>query len=305
MSTPVEPLKSSPFVTIKDGLEKPPIFIIHGVCGRVQFSKLAGQIQTHNPVYGIQARGTDGIEPPFDRIEDMSSFYLEALTHFYPHGAYILIGYSFGGLIALEMAQQLIENGRCVPLLFLVDAYPHPRFLEPNQRKRLFLRRMGRHFEKMRQLSLPAAFFYFIKGFKNRLRVFSTRSKTLAKPYHERDSALKLVETKAYDALAVYKPKFYPGKINFVAPDEKSFFPERPEPVWANLANELEVDFIPGNHLNIVTSQSQALAAVVTRHIRTLECRGYSPLSQPQTDQYAPVSRIPANLVEKHELNRS
>lgn len=301
MSTLVERLKSSPFVAIKDGFQKPPIFIIHGVCGRVQFSRLAEQIRTNHPVYGIQARGVDGADTPFDRIEDMSRFYLEALRHFFPEGPYILIGYSFGGLIALEMAQQLIENGMCVPLLFLVDAYPHPRFLRSSQRKRLFLTRVRSHFKEMRQLSLPLAFVYFIKRFKNRLSISSTRSKSFAKPQHERNSALELVETKAYDALGVYKPKFYPGKINFVAPDEKSFFPEHPELVWAHLTNDLEVDFIPGNHLNIVTTKSEALAAVITRHIRKLECPGHSQLPQSQTHQHAAVSRIPTNSVKRHD----
>src|SRR5579859_4703929 len=174
MSTLVEPLKSSPFVTLKDGAEKPPIFIIHGVCGRVQFSKLARHIRTNNPVYGIQARGIGGAEQPFDRIEDMSKFYLDELSQSYPDGPYILIGYSFGGLIALEMAQGLLRKGMRVPLLMLVDAYPHPRFLTPAQRKRLFLRRLRSHLGKMRQCSFSDALSYFLRGFKNRLQISST-----------------------------------------------------------------------------------------------------------------------------------
>lgn len=272
MSTLVESLKSSSFVIIKDGCSlKPPIFIVHGVCGRVQFAKLARHIRTDNPVYGIQARGIDGIDPPFDRIEDMSNFYLEALSQFHPYGPYILIGYSFGGLVALEMARQLIKKGMCVPLLFLVDAYPHPRYLMSDHRKRLLVRRLRSHLEKMWQLSLPDAFSYFARGVRNRLHVSSGSSESLTKTHHERNSVLDLVANKAYEALANYRPEFYPGKINFIAPEEKSFFPEDPEAIWAHLADKLEVDIIPGDHLSMVTTKFEGLAAVINRRLRELD----------------------------------
>ena len=271
MSTLVEPLKSSPFVTIKDGSRKPPIFIIHGLCGRAQFSKLATHIGTANPVYGIQARGLHGAEPPFDRVEDMSSLYLEALNNFYPNGSYILIGYSFGGLIALEMAQRLIQNGMCLPLLILVDTYPHPRFLTSSLRTRLFLRRLRSHLRKMWQLPRPEAFSYLVQRFKNRVRLSTKSFEASAEALRGRSSALELVNRKAYDALANYRPKFYPGKVNFVATNEKTFFPEDPESVWGHLVGKLEVDFIPGNHLNIVTTEFEPLAAVITRLAHELD----------------------------------
>jgi thioesterase domain-containing protein len=284
MSALIDTSRSSPFVTIKAGSHKPPIFIIHGLCGRTQFSKLATHIATKNPVYGIQARGIDGAEQPFDRIEDMSRFYLEALNQSYPNGPYILIGYSFGGLIALEMAQRLLQNGSCVPLLVLVDAYPHPRFLTSIQRKRLFLRRVRSHVDKLWRLPLPGALSYFVRGVKNRLHIFSTPSESLAEAQDGRSPALQLVKSKAYEALVNYKPKFYPGKINFVATDEKTFFPEYPEPVWAHLTDKLEVDIIPGNHLNIVTTEFEPLAAVITRHVRELDCPPDPQLPRPEEE---------------------
>jgi hypothetical protein len=56
-----------------------------------------------------------------------------------------------------------------------------------------------------------------------------------------------------------------------VTTNEKTFFPEDPEPVWAHLADKLEVDVVPGNHLNIVTTEFEPLAAVITRLVRGLE----------------------------------
>jgi thioesterase domain-containing protein len=58
---------------MKAGAEHPPVFIAHGLPGSVQF-ELAKHIPTGHPIYGIQAKGVDGMEEPFDRIEDMAKF---------------------------------------------------------------------------------------------------------------------------------------------------------------------------------------------------------------------------------------
>jgi hypothetical protein len=53
-----------------------------------------------------------------------------------------------------------------------------------------------------------------------------------------------------------------------VTAEIKSFFPGDPATVWANLTAELEVEVIPGNHLNIVTTQFKPLASVLTRYVQ-------------------------------------
>ena len=160
----------SPFVQIKAGSDKPPIVIAHGLSGVVQFSELACHIQTGQPIYGIQARGIDGEQEPFARVEDMAEFYLDSLAELYPAGPYILIGYSFGGLVAFEMAQRLVVRGKTVALLILLDAYPHPRFLSAPVRLHLFGNRMKNHALHMFQLSLPTAWNYFVNGCQRRFR---------------------------------------------------------------------------------------------------------------------------------------
>src|SRR5437870_4992319 len=61
------PRRLSPFVHLKTGSEKPPIFIAHGLCGTVQFTELAKHIRTGHPIYGIQGKGLDEIEELLER----------------------------------------------------------------------------------------------------------------------------------------------------------------------------------------------------------------------------------------------
>jgi thioesterase domain-containing protein len=273
MFSTVETLRSSPIILIKPGTETPPIFIAHGLDGMVLFHRLAEHIRTNHPVYGIQAKGVDGGEPPFDRVEDMADFYLKALEESHPEGPYILIGYSFGGFVALEMAQRLLQQKKDVSLLALVDAYPHPRYLSSALRHRLYVRRWRTHLKQMWELPMPSAFSYFFHRVKNRMLFSSSRSESFQETLASspREGALKMVKSKAYTALATYEPKFYPGKIKFVTAEAKSFFPEDPAAVWGHLAAELEIDTIPGDHLSIVNKEFKPLAAVLTRYVQELD----------------------------------
>src|SRR5947209_1803900 len=160
------PRRPSPFVHLKAGSEKPPIFIAHGLCGTVQFTELAKHIRTGHPIYGIQGKGLDEIEEPLERVEDMARFYLEALEELYPQDPYILIGYSFGGLVALAMAHRLSDTGKNVALLVLSDASPHPRYMAYPQRIRPFGTRPRGYVNQMRQLPLPSALSYLVRGVK-------------------------------------------------------------------------------------------------------------------------------------------
>jgi hypothetical protein len=131
---------------------------------------------------------------------------------------------------------------------------------------------MYNHACQMGQLPLLKAFSYFANGIKRRLH--------LAKPLQETSGlaetlglsfeqvALRRVNEKAYEAYASYRPRFYPGKIKFVATDTKTFFPGDPVAIWAHLAAEFEVEAIAGNHLNIVSTEFEGLASVLTRYVQ-------------------------------------
>jgi acetoacetyl-CoA synthetase len=263
--------RRSPFVLIKPGTANTPLILAHGLDGLASFSCLAKQIRTAHPIYGIQAKGVDGLEAPFERVEDMAAFYLDSLRELQPKGPYLLVGYSFGGLVALEMAQQLSENQNEVALLALLDTFPHPRFMSPSHRLPLFFKRMRSHVSQVRQRSLRGVFSYFVSGLKRRLHLPGALHES-QRPAETAGlsfaaTALRRVNQKAYLAYASYRPRFYRGQVRFVATDSQTFFPGDPAEIWGDLAGQFEVEVIPGDHLNIVSSGSEALAAALTRYI--------------------------------------
>src|SRR6202050_2222116 len=126
-----------PLLQLKEGVGA-PIFLAHGLGGTaMDFFQLVKYLKTQRTIYGMQAKGTDGVDEPFDRIEDLAQFYLDAIKKLQPHGPYLLVGYSLGGLVSLEMAHRLIKDGEKVALLAMLESSPHPRFLSLKQRVRL------------------------------------------------------------------------------------------------------------------------------------------------------------------------
>jgi amino acid adenylation domain-containing protein len=111
--------------------EKPPFFCIHGGGGHVYFYQdLAKRLGEDQPLYALQARVNEGL-PPHETVEEMAEEYLAEIQTLFPQGPYYLGGVSFGGKVALEMAQRLLAQGQTVALLVMFDTwgpgYPTPR----------------------------------------------------------------------------------------------------------------------------------------------------------------------------------
>ena len=105
--------------------DKPPFFLVHGYGGDVFiFLGLAQSLAPDQPAYGLQAVGLDGKSARHTTVEDMAAHYIQEMRAVQPDGPYYLGGYSMGGLIAFEMAQQLQRLGQRVALLALFDTMP-------------------------------------------------------------------------------------------------------------------------------------------------------------------------------------
>ncbi len=86
------------------------------------YALLASYLGKDHPFYGLESPDLYGDSEPLTRIEDMAKCYIEALQEVQPQGPYYLGGWSFGGIIAWEIAQQLQASGQEVSLLALIDA---------------------------------------------------------------------------------------------------------------------------------------------------------------------------------------
>lgn len=111
-------------VPIKPSGSKMPIYIVHGAGLNVLlFNALAMNMDAEQPVYGLQARGLNGVDEPLDVMEDIAANYITEIVAQNPEGPYALAGYSLGGTIAYEMARQMKAMGKDVKLLAVFDTY--------------------------------------------------------------------------------------------------------------------------------------------------------------------------------------
>lgn len=110
-------------VPLRETGAKPPFFCVHNLMGAVwSIALLRDCLPPDQPFYAIQAQGLDGSQPPVNCIETIAKNYLSEILRLQPTGPYYLGGRCLGGVIALEMAQQLLSVGKETARLVLIDS---------------------------------------------------------------------------------------------------------------------------------------------------------------------------------------
>lgn len=113
----------SGLVPLRPGTSGPPVFFIHGMDGSVwMYRGIVSNLTVPNPVIGVEARN---LHPAGLSMESLAAHHLSEIRKQYPHGPYMFCGYSYGGLVAHEMARQWKESGGEVALLAVVDSSPY------------------------------------------------------------------------------------------------------------------------------------------------------------------------------------
>ncbi|WP_237385709.1 thioesterase domain-containing protein [Xenorhabdus sp. Sc-CR9] len=100
-----------------------PLFFVHESSGDpLVYSPLATLLPPELPVYALQALGLHTLSNPPTSIEALASCHIQAIRRVQPHGPYHLAGWSMGGVIAYEIAQQLINSKEDVAFIGMIDA---------------------------------------------------------------------------------------------------------------------------------------------------------------------------------------
>jgi thioesterase domain-containing protein/acyl carrier protein len=240
----------SPLVVLQPVGSKPSFFFVHGLGGTVmRFRELARHMAPDQPFVSFQAQGMDRNLPVLDNVADMAALYLENMRKAQPEGPYYLGGYSFGGLVALEMARRLHQEREEVALLALVDTYfvgqsnssLMSRFLSLSRDQKLaYLRkrvvRYGRGIKRrIDAVSLPAP----VKAVRNACAIAEQR----------------------------YQPSPYPGRVVlFRASDKALRGLEDGHQSWQRYAEGgFEVHEIEGDHGNVLNEPNVRQLATALR----------------------------------------
>ncbi|PRC06965.1 non-ribosomal peptide synthetase, partial [Pseudomonas poae] len=122
--SPIAETPHQPLLRIQSGRAgQAPVFCVPGAGDSVTgFVGLGEALGRDWPLFGLQPRGLDGEAVPHSQVEAAARCYLAALQQECPQGPVHLIGHSFGGWMALEMALQLQAMGREVASLTVIDS---------------------------------------------------------------------------------------------------------------------------------------------------------------------------------------
>jgi thioesterase domain-containing protein len=245
----------SSLVPIESRGEKPPLFCIHPVGGNIlEYYPLAAHLSVDRPIYGLQSPGLDGRQAPLCSIEAMAAYYIKEIQSIQPQGPYLLVGYSFGGVVAVEIARQLDLAGKQIGLLALLDREsPNLSEIRPS-----FMTSVGIHWRNLQQLDLSERFKY-IKDrvvFRTLYRHRADKEKAFlldnwAEPLPP--EYLQVLEAN-FQADKNYIGKFYPGRaILFRSTVQPVALALHPDLGWGDLiGGGVEVRDIPGHHNDLL-----------------------------------------------------
>ncbi len=232
-----------------------PLFLVHAGGGHlVCYHPLAQLLAPHQPLFGLQARGLDDGLPPLHGVDAMAEYYLEGVRRAQPAGPYRLGGWSYGGMVAWEMARRIRAEGGEVELLALIDTQPP----EPRDTPGLaldhaaVLRRVLtdvfgwggtasvtadvlRRMEPDAQLEFTA----------RRLGARMLPPERVAEV-----AALTRVRMANHNATVDFQPRPYPGRLTYFRSRGSAALPTADETVryWGRLADGFGLHEVDGNH---------------------------------------------------------
>ena len=262
--------------------EDRPFFLAAGMFGNVlNLRQLANLVGKDRPFYGLQARGLYGDDKPHATFEEMATDYLAEIRQVQPHGPYLLGGFSGGGIVAYEMAQQLRAQGEEVSLLVMLDT-PIPSDEPLSTQEKLAIHRQNLSREGLE---------YPVNWLKKKLEYRkSMAEKSLERQAQEQGGAEPgfhslVIESAFYAALAKYEVQPLPLEVQLFRPklrpthqfsdgqivnrDRRRIYSDNG---WGRYVPSVRVFEMPGDHDSMVLEPNvRILATHIRRSIEAVE----------------------------------
>jgi thioesterase domain-containing protein/acyl carrier protein len=249
----------STVVPLRLGGPAPPLFLVHSVDGDLLvYRDLVQQLPAGTPVYGLRALHLS-VERPFLTIEEMAEQYVRAILKFQPHGPYFVGGTCIAGLVALDIARQLISHGLEVGLVVLIDTHrplfrPRRQWVYNVRAARGFFSYLAIADHKDRIASMFEAATSLGLRFKAklwRLAYVSCERISLRPP-----AAMVDIEHARLLAGRRYRPQPYVGRVKLFRPRDRGTRYDLPADLgWSELiSGGLEIIEVPGDHYTMLKS---------------------------------------------------
>lgn len=270
------------------GCTLPPLFLIHGIDGVVvALSDLAHMIGDGRAVHALQARGlAPDATGQADSVQAMAAEYLPEIRRVAPHGPYALAGYSFGGLVAFEIACLLQAEGETIAHLILLDTLCHQRSWPLDARLYTSARLAPAYFSP-RALGRSATYYrrrlkemgpaYLLRGLRRAAAApfdithagFVTRMAAADHAYGRPEDlpmlpAMRRVRVALEQAYRTYEPEFFDGMIDFIKASEEDFLPYAARAIWRRHARGLRLAVVRSGHMSLVRENVALVAPRVT-----------------------------------------
>ena len=233
-------------ISIQPKGDKPPLFAIHN---EIQaYHNLACYLGEEQPIYGLSdPRFVQEVVLSESSIDTLATNYLEEIQHLQPCGPYYLIGISFGGIVAFEIAQHLLTKGEKVAFLGLLDSSA------PNFCKSLSLRQKFQiHWQELVEKGIFTYINNRINSQSNKLNKFVNRQKLATKIDQNKEKINELAPSAQADVfnfinkelMTNYVARPYWGKITlFKAQQTKELIDRHPRYFdeklgWGNIAKK-------------------------------------------------------------------
>jgi amino acid adenylation domain-containing protein len=239
-------------VKLREGSSGRPLFLIHSAHGDVASYGLLARRLTGSPVYGLQSVGLRGESWPLTDLSAMARRYLQEILAQDPTGPYMLAGTCMGGMVAFELAQMLVRQGKTVSFLGLLDAgLPLPKTWQKPWWHKIYYR-----------LSAP------VHDGWQALRWKTVRALGLGQSDRFLPGYRRFVARVNGRAMRDYKPDIYPGKVTLFITVDTHFDTEDPRLMMVPLAETAQVVKIPGERSGLfrkpaVDELAQQLQSVI------------------------------------------